>query len=125
MTSEGVGRLVTFCRQRVGPSLRTVTVYEPGEYDVAFIRDDLRTEYAAAEFDELIEAARSVHEILVPLQETAVPIGAHTATVHAFERAIVVQLAVTEEWGCLVSMDRTVGSNVSEFIKDCLARLAD
>ena len=125
MTNEGVGRLVAFCRQRVGQSLRTITVYRPGEYDVPFIRDDLRSEYATAEFDELIEAARSVHKTLVPFQETDVPLGDHTATVHAFEQAIVVQLAVGEEWGCLVSMDRTVGSNVAEFIKECRSQLAE
>jgi hypothetical protein len=119
MPDTVAARLVEFCRERTGESLRTVATYDAGDLEVTYLRDNLRAEYSREQFDALIDAARGVHDPLLPLQESDQPVGVHGTTVHVFSEAIVFQFVADETTGHVVSFDWDVGTKLTDFVEEC------
>jgi len=120
-----VASLVGFRRNRIGDRLQAVIAYHVADFDVAYLRDDIRDPYTPQQFSGLVDSAGRVHEVFTPLREAETPAGSHSATVHAFEHSIVLQLLAYDEWGCAISMNPGIGRTVVSFVHDCRASLDD
>ncbi|WP_313694521.1 hypothetical protein [Halorarum halobium] len=125
MTAE-LDTLVGYCRQRAEGNLRTVAAYDPraSEFDVAYLRDDLRAAYTQSQYERLIERVYSTHEDVAAVGETGA-IGNGHASVHYFEEAFVLQLIVEAEYGVLVTFDSVVGAGLASFVDECLRALGE
>jgi len=123
MVAEAADRLTTYCRERAGENLRSVVEYDDDGYVVAYLREDLQTQYRGDKFDELVHQAREVHKQLVAAGAKGSPLGSAQATVHYFENAFVIQLVVDEQQGYFATFNSSVGQTLGAFITDCLERV--
>jgi hypothetical protein len=123
MPTESAQRLTTYCRERAGEDLRSVVEYNDDGYVVAYLREDLQTQYNGDEFDDLVQQAQEVHKQLVAAGGTGSPLGNAQATVHYFEHAFVIQLVVDEQQGYFATFNSSVGQTLGAFITDCLKRV--
>jgi hypothetical protein len=110
-------RIVEYCRDVAGDSLRAV--FEYGD-------DGPSLRYAAGstlEFPDdaaaLCHTARQTHDALAAAGANSTALESPTASVHAFEGALVVQLPVAEDCGCLVVLDPEAGRNLVDFVEGC------
>jgi len=124
MLSERAARLARFCRDRGGGNLRVVVGYDAEEYVVAHATDAVRERYTSDDVHRLVEAYRSVHERLWTPAVADSPLGTADATVHHHGDALVVHLMPDAECGYLVAFDRTVGSDLADFVDECRLRVA-
>lgn len=110
-------RIVEYCRDVAGDSLRAVFEYGDGGPSLRYAAD------AAIEFPEdaaaLCHTARQTHDALVAAGASSASLESPTASVHAFEGALVVQLPVAEDRGCLVVLDPEAGRNLVDFVEGC------
>lgn len=111
--------LVEPLRDSVGPALRAVAHHEGDSWDLAYLRDDLRSEYGDGEKDDIAEDL-----VLTGLsgsrQESLYGLGELEATVRLFGNGLVVHVPAGERAGYFVSLDGDAdvsGREVVEFVR--------
>lgn len=122
---ESARRLHQYCYERAGDDLRTVMIYSEDDHDFVYLRDDLRADYDEDLLAPVLDQARTVHETLNEVSESDVLLGQSRATVHAFDRAFVIQLFYSQTDGIIVSFELETGRNLLSFIKNCLDRVSE
>lgn len=114
------GEIVQYVRGRAGESLRVVAEYDPDDFEIAYLRDDLGRK-------EVRRRTGVLHDYLAggdrggPDEVTAT-LGDPYASVQLRDRAVIVNLVTGDRAGVLVSMDTDVCQNLHGFVTECLAR---
>lgn len=121
---ESARRLHRYCYERAGDDLRTVMIYSEDDHDFVYLRDDLRSEYHEDHLAPVLDHARAIHETLNEVSDSGLLLGQSRATVHAFDRAFVIQLLYSRTDGIIVSFELETGRNLLSFIKNCLDRVS-
>jgi len=120
MTTESHRQLVEFLEQHVDDYLRGVAAYTTTDYDVLYLRDDLKAERVRSELDQMIERLRQERRVR---EQQAFPFGELTGTVRAFEDAMVMHYPYTQERGTVITFDPGVGRDLNTFMHECQQRI--
>lgn len=119
MAGETADELIPYLQEEVGEHLRGVVRYDRTEYEIRFIRDDLRTQRLKSEVDTMIERLQRESR---STERQTFPFGEVHGTVRSFEEAMVLHLPDTHGRGTIVTLDPEVAHHLSTFISACLAR---
>lgn len=122
MTRGNSETLTPYLKNAAGEYLRGVVWYEGDEYDIRFIRDDLRTQRLKSEVDEMIDRLRGESRVS---ERRAFPFGEVNATVRSFEEAMVMHFPSTQGRGTVVTLDPEVTRQLNTFVGNCLERIDD
>lgn len=119
--SEAATVLAGYARGRIGDQLRSVFAYDDDEFDLAYLREDLRGEYGPSDFETFRHAVFESERALGAANRER--IGERIATVHVFENAYALRISVPDHTGGVVaSLDFTVGTELHEFVTNCRER---
>lgn len=101
--------LKTFSSDRLGDRLRSIFQYFSTGGDFVYLRDDIGEQYTDQTLAELAGVSYGVHQAVTPLRidPPDSSLGAYETTVHQFEGAYAVQVAVDEGRGFVVTYDKT------------------
>jgi len=122
---ERAQRLARYCSERVGESLRFVSIYNvpPDSADgpgMIYVREDLQSEYTPDELSGLLDHAAGVHERVLGAESHTDVLGEADAAVYVFENAVIMQLVCEPDAGIVVSFDPGATQYLSDFVTDCL-----
>jgi hypothetical protein len=110
-------RLAEYCEDRLGKGLRAVGYHSEDKIELAYIRDDLKSEYPADRVEKFISASRAVHRDVETMDQN---MGTPEASLHMLQEGLILQFHFTGEDVVFVSMDRDVGRNLTRFIRECI-----
>lgn len=120
MAWEDRTELTPYLKDTAGEYLRGVVAYNGNEYDIQFIRDDLRERRLKSEVDKMIDRLR--HESR-SREHRAFPFGDLNGTVRSFEEAMVLHFPSTQERGTVVTLDPGVARQLNTFLGSCIERI--
>ena len=112
--------LITYLRDTTDDYLRGVAVYNADEYDIVYLRDDLKTRRFKSEVDRMIDRLQQETR---GREQRAFPFGDLTGTVRAFDEAMVMHYPHTQERGTVTTLDPEVGRDLNTFMHECAQRL--
>lgn len=119
MTEADDGELLSFLKETAGDYLRGVVWYEGDEYEIRYIRDDLRTRLLKSEVDKMIDRLRRESR---SGERRSFPFGEVNGIVRSFEEAMVMHFPSTQGRGTVVTLDPEVARQLNTFIGSCLER---
>lgn len=120
MTRGNVERLTEFCREQLDGEVRAVGLVEDGQVEPEYMREDLQSRYTASQLAGLEDAATQTAVALHGLNTYNTSLGQSHAGLFAFEDAFLLLIPCgDEEEAAYVSLDRSVGEDLSGFIKRC------
>lgn len=122
MTGRDDAELIPYLKDTAGENLRGVVWYEGNEYDIRFIRDDLRTQRLKSEVDKMIDRLRRESRAD---ERRAFPFGEVNATVRSFEEAMVMHFPSTQDRGTVVTFEPEIARQLNTFVGSCLERIDD
>lgn len=95
--------------------MRAVATYDDTDYEWLYRRQDVEEGYPQTAFDRTFDNYRRIAPIGLD-QERAMDVGDLRANVTVYDRAVVIQFALTETEGMIVSLDAEVGEDMVEVI---------
>jgi hypothetical protein len=110
--------LVDYALDQVGEALRTVTVLYEDDCSIVFLRDDLEASYDLEQYERVAASFRTDLGVEEHLSGES-PVGRKRALVHYHDRAYVFQFPHEDCHSILLSVDPTVGTQLSSFITEC------
>ncbi|WP_435175670.1 DUF7522 family protein [Halorussus sp. AFM4] len=113
-------QLLAYLRDHVDSSLRGITVYDADNYDVIYIREDLRAERVRSEVDQMVERLRQETRVR---EQQSFPFGGLNGTLRSFEDAMVMHFPDTQERGTVVTLEPEVGRDLNMFMHECEKRI--
>ena len=122
MTEGRNTKLTPYLKETAGEYLRGVVWYEGEEYEIRYIRDDLRTQRLKSEVDKMIDRLRRESRAG---ERRSFPFGEVNGTVRSFEEAMVMHFPNTQGRGTVVTFDPDVARQLNTFIGSCLDRIDD
>lgn len=123
MMSRTVAReLAEYLKQRAGDSLRVVGHYSTDDYEIVYLRDDVREQYSDDEIEEIVEDLRW-ESFAKPSQERQYRLGSLTCTSQASEEGVMMHFPYDDRYGTLVSLDPGATRQLMQFIDDCPTRI--
>lgn len=117
MDTNRHAKLVQFVKHRAKDNLRAVIRYGADDYEVLYLRGNLRTSI-------LEQALPVLHEKILKnrglVTEDEYPrLGAIQATTEIHENGILLHLVEGEHAGTAVTLDREAGQNLTQFVEEC------
>lgn len=120
MAREDGTELTSYLKDTAGDYLRGVVSYNGNEYDIQFIRDDLRERRLKSEVDKMIDRLREESR---SREHRAFPFGNLNGTVRSFEEAMVMHFPSTQSRGTVVTLDPEIARQLNTFVGSCLDRI--
>lgn len=119
MAEEKNTELLSYLKETAGDYLRGVIWYEDDEYEIRYIRDDLRTRRLKSEVDKMIDRLREESR---SGERRSFPFGEVNGFVRSFEEAMVMHFPSTQGRGTVVTLDSEAARQLNTFIGSCLER---
>ena len=122
MPRDTATALQEFALESVGQSLRTIVVVFEADFEVEYLRDDLKDRYSATEYGDIVETFRTVPDVNeeFPGEHS---IGPRRCLIHYHQNAFVFQFPHEGCHSILLSVEPTVGSRLEDFIIECQERI--
>jgi hypothetical protein len=119
-----VAEITTTLQEAVGDALQAVAIYDGGEIDIRYLRSDIERQLDDDGIDRIRE--NTVLEAVgsVGISDVFLDVGTHEATVHQFDRAIVVNVPTSDTSGVFVSVDADADARVRTLIEACRSAAA-
>ena len=113
-------RLAEFLHERVGDGLRSVIYYDPDDYEVVYLREDVAGEYTESRIEDIITDlwADSYEQ---GVREDLRRHGRLNATTWVFEDAIEMHFVADERQGIAVALDTETFLAQNTFVARCLS----
>jgi hypothetical protein len=121
MSSESINRLAHHARDELGRSLRTVAVVYDDDFEVVYLRDDLKELYTKDSYANIVDSFRDIPAAQWGSGKES-PIGKRKSVVYCHENAFVFQFGVSGCHSVLMSVEPDVGTKLRTFIDDCQQR---
>jgi hypothetical protein len=118
MVEETAELLTEYVYDRVGDGLRTVVIIREDDYEITYLKDDLRQQYTEEEYTQVVDAFRLEN----PFQSPGLagkPVGERRALIDYHENACVIQFPYSETETILLSVSREAGQSLIEFVESC------
>ena len=119
MSETGDAELVSYLKETAGDYLRGIVWYDGDEYEIRYIRDDLRTRRLQSDVDKMIDRLRGESR---SRERRSFPFGEVNGTVRSFEEAMVMHFPSTQGRGTVVTLDPDAARQLNTFIGSCLER---
>ena len=116
MARTAAERTAAFVHDRIGEGLRTVVLVNEDDWEVAYLRDDLKAAYGQETYTEVVDAFRLEKGFISP-GTTDHPVGERRALVHYHENAFVLQFPFSQTETILVSVTNDAGRDLMGFIE--------
>lgn len=114
--------LAEYLEQRAGDSLRAVGHYSTDNYEIVYLRDDVREQYSDDKIEEIVEDLRW-ESFAKPTQERQYRLGSLTCSIQAFEEGVVMHFPYDDNRGTLISLAPGAARQLMGFIDDCLSQI--
>lgn len=121
MSDESITQLAHYARDKLDGSLRTVSVVYEDDFDVVYLRDDLKESYTKDSYANIVDSFRDIPAAQWNSGEKS-PIGKRKSVVYCHENAFVFQFGVSGCHSVLMSVEPDVGTKLRTFIDDCQQR---
>jgi hypothetical protein len=118
MVESTAETLAKYLKRRIGSGLRTVITVDEHDYEIQYLRGDLKAQYSKQDFSEVVDDVRVGLPFSTPGIESH-PIGERRAVVHYYESAFVVQFPFSDTEQILISTTTDAGTDLLNFIEDC------
>jgi len=122
MPLETGNKLVEYALGEVNEKLRTVVVVFADDFEILYMREDLRETYSPSQYKRVVDSFRTERKLERDSEATA-PIGAKQSLIHYHESAFVFQFPHEDCHSILLSVEPSVGPRLESFITDCQNRL--
>lgn len=113
-------RLVTYLRNTADEYLRGIAMYDADEYDVLYLRDDLRARRFKSEVDRMVDRLNQESRAR---EQQAFPFGDLTGTLRTFEEAVVMHFPHTQGRGTIITLEPGVARQLNSFMHECEKRI--
>lgn len=117
VTAEQYRRLVARIGQQARDNLRAAIRYEPDDWDVLYLRDDLASEELRDALPLVFERLRGRSYINPEAEYDRLGEPLATAEVHA--EAVLLHFQIGPERGIIVTLDRDATRRISTFVEAC------
>lgn len=114
--------LSTYLNERVDDLLRGVAHYQQDEFEVVYLRDDIRERRHREEVKQML--ARITHEGAAE-EEQSFPFGHLHATLRIFDETILMHFPIENQTGVVVALEPEVAQSLNSFVGDCLNHIYD
>ena len=120
MVGDAHQTLVRYLKATAGDHLRGVAVYQSDDYDVIYIRGDVRDRRFESEVDAMIDRLRQESRAR---EHRSFPFDELRGTVRSFGDAMVMHFPRTHERGTVITLDPGVARDLNTFMGECLQRI--
>jgi hypothetical protein len=116
--------LISFLQEEYGDALRWVASFDSDSmnYDVRYIRDDLKTELSGLDFDTIVHRSMVVFNRR-HLEDVYFHLGDAESLVVEYDEAMAVHLYLDDRRGIVIKLQRGADVSIPEFREACLERL--
>ena len=111
-----------YLNDRMDDFLRGVAHYREDEFDVVYLREDLREERHRDEVEQMLN--RIKHEGTAE-EEQSFPFGHLRATLRVFDETIFMHFPIENRTGVVVTLEPEVARSLNSFVGDCLEHIYD
>lgn len=118
MVTQAANRVTEFLLDKVDDGLRTVVIVQPDGFEITYLNDALKREYAREEFADVVDTFRLDDPLWSPDIEQ-MPVGRRRAVLHYHANAFVLQFPCSDEETILISVTPEVGRDLLGFIDEC------
>lgn len=120
MSKEAAKELTSILRDRAGERLRGVTMYDGEEYELLYLREDVRGNRLKSEVDDmLVYLQRNSHAG----EEAAFHFGAHRASTQFYDDAVVIHVPDGDHTGTVVTLDNDGSGQLDGLVEACIESL--
>jgi hypothetical protein len=116
--------LISVLQEEYGDALRWVASFDSDSmnYDVRYIRDDLKTELSGLDFDTIVHRSMVVFNRR-HLEDVYFHLGDAESLVVEYDEAMAVHLYLDDRRGIVIKLQRGADVSIPEFREACLERL--
>lgn len=114
--------LARYLDDRVDDLLRGVAHYREDEFEVVYLRDDIREQRHHDEVEQMLN--RIKHEVSAK-EEQSFPFGHLHATLRVFDETIFLHFPIENQTGVVVALEPEVAQSLNSFVGDCLDHIYD
>jgi hypothetical protein len=104
--------------------LHAVGHYSTDDYEVVYLRDDVREQYSDDEIEDVVEDLRW-ESFAKSTQERQYRLGSLNCSMQAFEEGIVMHFPYDDNRGTLISLEPRAARQLTGCIDDCLSQIND
>ena len=115
-------RLSTYLNERVDDLLRGVAHYQQDEFEVVYLRDDIRERRHREEVSKML---MRIKQEGTDEEEQSFPFGHLHATLRIFDETIFMHFPIENQTGVVVSLEPEVAQSLNSFVGDCLDHIYD
>ena len=114
--------LSRYLNDRVDDLLRGVVHYRDEEFEVVYLREDIREQRHRDEVEQML--SRITHEGTTE-EEQSFPFGHLRATLRIFDETIFMHFPIENQTGVVVALEPEVAQSLNSFVGDCLDHIYD
>ena len=114
--------LSTYLNERVDDLLRGVAHYQQDEFEVEYLRDDIREHRHREEVKMMLTRIRQEG---TAEEEQSFPFGHLHATLRIFDETIFMHFPIENQTGVVVALEPEVARSLNSFVGDCLDHIYD
>lgn len=106
MAMKMASRLAEFFQHRTNGALRSIVMYEPDDFAIVYLRDDVADQYTRSELEGAIDDSR-MESMTAPIYENtfAADHGELTCLVKCFENVVEMNFVLEDGVGAAVALD--------------------
>lgn len=115
-------QLLHHLKEQVGPQLRSFARYDESGIQTSYVRSDITQEQA----NRRMRVSKHIYESekrIFDSDTLDTQFGNIHASVHYFDGGILIHLLTEEEYDVIFSVERSVGSSLSNFLRECKEKL--
>lgn len=114
--------LSTYLNERVGDILRGVAHYQRDEFQVVYLREDIREQRHREEVNQMLTRIKQEG---TAEEEQSFPFGHLHATLRIFDETIFMHFPIEDRTGVVVALEPEVARSLNSFVGDCLDHIYD
>lgn len=119
MATKVTSRLEEFFKQRTDGSLRSIVKYEPDDFEIVHLRNDVAEQYTEREIDESVDDLR-MESLSAPIYEDSFSEdhGELTCMVKCFENVVEMNFVLDDGVGAAVALDEEALSEAHGLVEE-------
>jgi len=123
MERAAAKQLVDYLASRAGDMVRAVAFYTGDDYEILYIKDEIRAKYTEAEIERVADLLRA--EPRRSRVESTFEMGEFRCSLLAFGDGIVMHFPQGGGTGTLVTLEVDAARQFSQFAAECAGRIYD
>jgi hypothetical protein len=122
MTETKTDAFLEYVSARAGDALRAVMLFRDGDYRHLYLRSDVGEAYDSSQYDDIAALFVEEHDHVLRAESTF-DAGRMESMTYVLDDAIVLVFPTNGRQGAAISLDRSAGSNLFQFVREARTRL--